>query len=140
MPLAPSLRAVGVAIQYFLDGRVVTLLAMTTQNESFKFLWAIIVCYSIMNTHNTNKKKIMRALSVEECKEVSGGGAFSFLKGTGSALAFGVVGFFIGGPAGAVMSLSAWGVNSATDFMYDKMTENRDDQRIENYDAFGNRK
>lgn len=82
----------------------------------------------------------MRQLSKEECRQVCGAGAFSFLKGTGSALAFGTVGWFLGGPAGAALAFSAWGVNSLTDAIYDESTAGRDSHRVENYDAFGNKK
>jgi len=82
----------------------------------------------------------MKTLTEAECAQVGGAGAFSFLKGTGSALAFGTIGWFVGGPAGAAMGLAAWTVNNSTDFIYEMAVDDRDSYRVENYDAFGNRR
>jgi bacteriocin-like protein len=81
----------------------------------------------------------MRELTTEEMKQVSGGGAFSFLVNAGLTLASATFGFFAAGPVGAAVSVGAFWVGTGAGALYDVSNEGREDQRVENYDAYGNR-
>ena len=81
----------------------------------------------------------MRELTPEEMKCVSGGGAFSQVVGLGFFAVSLTASFFVAGPVGVAVAIGGYVAGAGSSAMYDKMNEGREDQRVENYDAYGNR-
>ena len=83
----------------------------------------------------------MRKLSVEECRQVSGGGGIFWVAGkiVGSAAGRGGVSMILGtlatGPIGFVAAtIIGAGVSGLINLEYEAMNEGREARRVENYE------
>ena len=76
----------------------------------------------------------MRALNTEECAQVSGGGAFSYVTSIGLFALSATASFFVGGPAGVVATVAIFGVGTGANVMYDVANEGRENKRVKNDD------
>ena len=76
----------------------------------------------------------MRELTKKEYAAVSGGGVFSNITGFGLMVLGIGVGWTFGGPVGAGLAFSLYGIGKGSEAIYNAAQEGREDKRIENFD------
>lgn len=82
----------------------------------------------------------MRELNISECSQVAGGGVFSYITSAGLFALGLTASFVLTGPAGVAATVALFTVSTGTNVAYDVANSNRENQRVENYDAFGNKR